>query len=269
MSPLVDSHVHLQDFASAPGFAEVLQQARERGIRHFICNGSSEADWPRVEALAREHPCIVPCYGLHPWYVEARSPEWRRQLERQLAARGAGVGEIGLDRWMEPRNEPLQEEVFRSQLGIARQYQRPVMIHCLRAWGWLMRVLESEPVPAAGFLIHAYGGSVELIRPLLDKGAYFSFAGNVLDETRNRAREALRGVPLDRLLLETDAPDLLPPLAHRTHVWPDESGRLKNHPANLAAILPGVAGLLSLATEVLAEHLWENSQRFFGDLLHS
>ncbi|HRY50475.1 MAG TPA: TatD family hydrolase [Candidatus Paceibacterota bacterium] len=265
--PLVDSHLHLQEAVFEGDMDSVLEQIRQVGIRFLVCNGSSEADWPRVAALARQHREIIPCFGLHPWYVGRRSMQWDRALEDRLTASPAGVGEIGLDRWIEPRDERAQEEVFRRQMALARQLNRPAMIHCLQAWGWLMEVLRSEQPPDAGFLIHAYGGSVELIKPLADLGAYFSFAGSVLREKKTRQREALKRIPRDRLLLETDAPDLMPPASSCSFVLRDERGRERNHPANLADILLGVAGHLGVAPARLAELLWENSRRFLADLL--
>jgi TatD DNase family protein len=264
---LVDSHVHLQDAVFAPDLAGVLRQAAVVGVRHFVCNGSSEEDWLSVEMLAREHSAIIPCFGLHPWYVRSRSPDWSSHLEAFLARTHSGVGEIGLDRWIEPRDEPAQEEVFRIQLALARQWRRPVMIHCLRAWGWLIEVLDSESLLPAGFMIHAYGGAPELIPPLVKKGAYFSFAGSVLHDRKLRQRESLRRVPPERLLLETDAPDLLPPETHRPFELHDPEGNEKNHPANLGAILAGIAQILKVPADALAQRIWENSRRFLTGLL--
>jgi TatD DNase family protein len=130
-----------------------------------------------------------------------------------------------------------------------------------------MEVLRSEwPLPN-GFLIHAYGGSAELIHPLLDLGAFFSFAGSILEERRTRSQAVMCRVPLDRLLIETDAPDLLPPVEHRPFLLRDADGREKNHPANLRSILEGVARLRQLSPERLAGQLWDNNQRFLGGLL--
>jgi TatD DNase family protein len=266
-APLVDSHLHLQEPVFANGLDSVLGQARQVGVRYFVCNGSSEADWPRVALLARQHREIIPCYGLHPWYVGERTDQWDRTLEDLLITGPAGVGEIGLDRWIEPRDERAQEEVFRRQLDMARRLHRPAMIHCLQAWGWLMEVLRVEHPPDAGFLVHAYGGSVELIKPLADLGAYFSFAGGVLREKKTRQREVMRHIPRDRLLLETDAPDLMPPASYCPFVVRDEQGRQRNHPANLAAIVRGISAHLSLDPSRLAEQLWENGRRFLAGLL--
>ncbi len=264
--PLVDSHTHLQDEIFAGDIPAVLERARKKGVGWLICNGVKEADWQRVREMAGQYREIVPCFGLHPWYVKERSDQWLGVLEEYLERVPSGVGEIGLDRWVQGWDKNQQEEVFRAQLELARRKIRPVTIHCLQAWGWLMDILQEEKPLPAGFLIHAYGGPKELIEPLAALGGYFSFAGNVLDERKIRARESLRQIPPDRLLLETDAPDLMPPPEYCDFATgPD--GKKRNEPANLAALVRAVSGLRGESAEVLAESLWENSQHFFGSLL--
>lgn len=265
---LIDCHLHLQDPAIKPHLPQILSRASESGVRLMVCNGTCEDDWPAVAELARTHRQIVPCFGLHPWYVPKRSADWLARLETFLRATPSGVGEIGLDRWIEPRDEPAQEQAFRAQLALARQLGRPVMIHCLRAWGWLMDVLRDEPPLPQGMLIHAFGGSPELIAPLAEMGAYFSFAGNIFEEKRHKARETLQTVPIDRLLIETDAPDMLPPPDCCTHAIASD-GRLLNEPANLPAIFPGIAQLRNVDPQTFAGLLRANAHRLLAGLIRN
>jgi TatD DNase family protein len=268
---LWDSHAHLQDPELAPHLEAAMRRAGMAGVRHIVCNGTQESDWPLVAQLAKQtaatHPTVIPCYGLHPWHVEERSGQWLNHLETALTAGPSGVGEIGLDRWIEPHDEPAQENVFRAQLELARHLNRPVMIHCLKAWDWLMRILREEPPPAAGILLHAFGGPLECIKPLADRGAYFSFAGDVLNERKVQKRAALLHIPPERLLLETDSPDMIPPEPFRVPALAGEHRKLLNEPANLAPILRGLAGLLGEDPEVLAIRVFENSRRFFQPIL--
>ncbi len=283
---LIDCHLHLQADALWPHWPAVLARARMQGVHGFVCNGTRETDWPRVLELARSEPDVLPCFGLHPWFVAERSETWLQQLEQHLLAVPSAVGEIGLDRWLEPRDEAVQETVFRAQLELARHLQRPVMIHCVHAWGWLMDVLRSQPPLPPGMLLHAYGGPVELIKPLADMGAYFSFGGSTLDEHTLRQREALPRIPADRLLLETDAPfgrrdkavansEIRNPksefakvrLLTSTATKEDErceQGWEGNEPANLPAITRGIASLLGCAEADLVAQNWRNAQRLFG-----
>jgi TatD DNase family protein len=263
---LIDCHLHLQDPVLLERLDDVIGRATEAGVARFVCNGSCEADWPEVAALARRDARITPCFGLHPWYAGERSGRWLDELERHLTLTPGGLGEIGLDKRKEGLDEAAQEEVFRLQLDLACRLQRPVMVHCVRAWGWLMDVLGSSPPLPRGMLIHAFGGAVELIRPLADRGAHFSFAGDVLDEAKARKRAAVAEVPLDRLLLETDAPDILLPRQLRRSPLRDEKGKEKSEPSDLREVLRGVARLRRQPEEELAEAVWDNARRFLGDI---
>src|SRR5206468_3835534 len=119
--------------------------------------------------------------------------------------------EIGLDRWIENYDLPLQEEMFVWQLRLAAERNLPVSIHCLQAWGKLLELLQKEPRPACGFVLHSYGGPREMIPPLMKLGAYFSLPGYFAHERKQKQRETFQAVPLDRLLIETDAPDQMLP----------------------------------------------------------
>jgi TatD DNase family protein len=255
--PLIDCHLHLQDPRFSPDLEAVFTRAKNMGVEKFVCNGTCETDWPAVAELAENHPQVIPCFGLHPWYVKDRSADWLGRLETFLDHMPGGVGEIGLDRWIEDRDDEAQEEVFRAQLDLARKKRRPVMIHCLRAWGRLMEILREEKPLTAGMLIHAYGGPAELVAELTAMGAYISFAGTVLEPKRSRTLAAMMVVPRDRLLLETDAPDLSPPKEFCLN-------ENRNEPGNLRAILTGVSAILNENEMELAESLWQNGQRFLN-----
>src|SRR5688572_21737445 len=131
---LTDCHLHLQDPPLLDRLEEVLVRARRAGVAAFVTNGTTEADWPEVARIAGRFPEVVPCFGLHPWFVAERSPRWLEELERHLRLVPSGVGEIGLDRWKQGLDERAQEEVFRAQLDLARRLGRPAMIHCVKAW---------------------------------------------------------------------------------------------------------------------------------------
>jgi len=266
MTHLIDAHNHLQEEVLAPHVAEVLQRARAAGVGYQVVNATHEGDWEDVLALARAHAHLVPCLGLHPWFVGERAAGWLERLRALLLTVPGAVGEIGLDRWVQELDLPAQEEVFVAQLRLARELDRPAMVHCLQAWGWLLEVLEREG-PSPPLLIHAYGGAAEMIPPLAARGAFFSFGGGVLHERKLRARAALRAVPLDRLLVETDAPALLPPKPYRPHVLVAEGGEVCNEPANLPAIVEGIAQLRGVPADELREITWSNARRLLGPLL--
>ena len=232
----------------------------------MVVNGSCEEDWPQVAALARAHPdLIIPSFGYHPWYVHERTPCWLEHLKRCLdESPGSVIGEIGLDRWKPGINYDGQEEVFTAQLQVAAARNLPASIHCLHAWGRMHDLLRTQPLPARGFLLHSYGGSQELVLPFARLGAYFSLPGYYAHERKARQRQTFRHVPIDRLLIETDAPDQSLPDALNEHPLLDPaSGRALNHPANLPAVYRFAAGLLQQSPEALADQVEENFLRLF------
>ena len=259
--PMIDCHVHLQTPPLPHRVEEVLNRSREAGVKKFICNGTRQADWDCVLQLARHHDSVIPCLGLHPWFISKRSDDWQDRLEDLLTRNAAGVGEIGLDRWVTPRSEDDQEEVFQTQIAIARRLDRPAMIHCLKAWGWLTELLNKTGVPDAGIVIHGYGGTPEMLEQLSHYGAWFSFAGNILDPRKKKARAAAAAAPADRLLAETDAPDMLPPKSSQPACIFDQNGQARNQPANLPLVVRELARLRNTDVEDLAHQLWKNASR--------
>jgi len=263
---LIDAHCHLQDERLAHDLPAVFQRMEKKRIRCEVVNGTHPDDWLGVKALAENHPGhLIPSFGLHPWRVPEAPANWYDQLEEYLDAIPSAIGEIGLDRWKEPRDEGLQEDAFRKQLRLAREADLPCSIHCLHAWGWMMDILMEEDLPERGFLLHSYNGSAEQIKKLTELGAYFSVSGSVTEKRRKKQQEALLEIPLDRLLLETDAPDMLPAEEYR-QVTGDEAQSL-NEPANLGGILCYVAQERKLDSMELAQTCNENCRRFFSPLI--
>jgi len=264
---LIDCHLHLQEAVFSLRLEEVLERAARQGVGRFVCNGIRESDWPQVLAIAQKHPQVIPCFGLHPWQVRNRSPRWLEELEKFLTLIPSGIGEVGLDFHIDDRDEAAQVEVFRAQLALARRLNRPVMIHCVHAWEKLLEILREEPPPAYGIMLHAFGGDAKVVEPLCEFGAWFSFSGVTFDPKKTVRRQVLPLIPRDRLLVETDSPDMLPPEPYRPFVLLASDGRRLNEPANLPAILKGIAELLHEEPEALACQIVSNSRRFLSEIL--
>jgi TatD DNase family protein len=265
--PLYDAHNHLQDERFAGRRTEIVAASVREGVTQMVVNGSCEDDWPQVLALARAHPQVLPAFGYHPWYLRECSAEWEKNLKRFLDEVPGAVGEIGLDRWKPGIEYDGQEEVFLKQLRFGAERDLPVSIHCLQAWGRLHSLLRENPRPRRGFLLHSYGGPAEMVVPLARLGAYFSFSGAFAHHRKVRQRETFKHVPPARLLIETDAPDQLPPTEFITHPLIDPATRKPiNHPANLEAIYQCAAQTLGTTTEELAPRVAENFLRLFGGI---
>ncbi len=295
---LFDAHNHLHDAWLAPHRDRVLADLAAIGTRACVVNGTNESDWPAVTALCdsvsqpstlNSQLRLLPSFGLHPWHVGNATPDWPKNLLATLDAFSSPVGlpaggpvkvgEIGLDRWIldrarpdDPRlaglrRAPIDEqlEAFHFQLSLAAARNLPCTIHCIDAYGLLHDTLRAAARPARGFLLHAYAGSLELMRSFADLGAYFSFNGYFLDPRRAaRLRPVYAAVPADRLLVETDAPAMPLPRDSATHHLPrSPEGAVINHPANLEAAYAALAAWRGLPVSDLAAQISENFARLF------
>lgn len=256
----IDAHNHLQD--SRLGAAgPVVAAMRLVGIDGCVVNATCEEDWEIVAKVAHANVgWALPAFGIHPWKADQAQVGWVGRLKDQLEMNPlASVGECGLDQWITAPSLKLQKPVFEAQLRLAREMERPMTIHCLKAWGALFDSFKKVPPPSR-FLLHSFSGSIETAQRLMPLGAYFSFSGYFLHERKAAVVEVFQRLPLDRILLETDAPDMLPPSAFVRH--PLE--KALNHPANLASIGEALAGVLGMPVEELAQITKENAQRCFG-----
>lgn len=259
MNDWFDAHNHLHDSRLDGIREDAIASLAAAGIGGAIVNGTREQDWPAVAALAARVPWVIPSFGLHPWHVPQRTPLWKETLTAALDAHpGAGVGEIGLDRWIEGHDLAEQTECFTWQLALATARNLPASIHCIQAWGALWDTLKRTPLPARGYLIHAYGGPAEMLPGFVKLGAYFSFSPYFLHERKAARREAFAAMPLERILVETDAPDLAPP-AERN---PNPLAGGLNHPANLMMCYETLAALRGLSVESLTAQVAENFHRW-------
>lgn len=233
---LFDAHCHLQDPRIAAVAPALIRAAGASGVARFAVNGTSEKDWHLVKQMAEDHPAVVPCFGLHPWCVPERSPDWMNLLRRFFAETPeAAVGEIGLDKGSHGKtiNFGEQVEVFQRQLELAKELARPVSVHCVRAFGDLLEVLKQTGPFPAGVLLHSYMGSAEMASALANLGCYFSLSGFLTGMKSTKAKHMLKSIPLDRILLETDAPDAFPRLDNVSvspvHVHSSDADTEKHH----------------------------------------
>lgn len=264
---MIDCHLHLQDERFSGQVEHIMESIRAEGISRLVVNGTSPLDWSRVSDLAKIYPEVVPCFGLHPWKVNDVAGNWDEILEGFLETYpSSGVGEIGLDRWIQGHDFAIQKERFEIQLRLAERWKRPVSIHCLQAWGSLLEILTYHRTKR-GFLLHSFGGPVEMVGDLIALGAYFSISGYFFRDGKEKKRKSFELIPDDRILIETDAPDMLPPESLRWHLLPGESpDSPSNHPANLTAIYGAFANWRGLSPEKVDSMITDNFDRWSGGI---
>jgi TatD DNase family protein len=206
---LVDTHCHLFDPPLGTDPAAVLARAHAAGVVEVWVPGVDLESSTRALALARELPGLRVAAGLHPQAVGTDPGRLAAELAglAALLAQGgvAAVGEIGLDR--EVDGDPaLQARALEVQLALARRHGLPALVHCRDAFAPLLAALEALPPGGPPIVLHAWAGSAELAARLAGRGAFFGVAGVISRPAATRARGRVLGLPLERLVLETDAP---------------------------------------------------------------
>ena len=240
----------------------VLARARAAGISQMLVTGASREGSPKALALAQAHPgFLYATAGVHPHHALEVTTEGMAEL-RALHAHPEvrAVGECGLDFALENPDRELQEAVCRSQLRLAREHNRPLSIHCRRAWERLAVLAREEGLPEAGAVVHAFSGSAEVARELQSLGLHLSFSCSLANPGNSRGAKAVTAVSDDRLLFETDAPDLLP-----RHL-PGFKAGAPNEPANLHLVAEAAARLRGTDLHSTAAWAYKNSERIFGGL---
>lgn len=255
----VDSHAHIDGEEFDADRDEVVERAREAGVRAILNVGTGD---PRTDAFARavrtaeRYDGVYAAVGVHPHDARLYTDEAEQHLRRLIAesTRAIAWGEIGLDYHYDHSPREVQRAVFARQLVTAREMSLPVIIHSREADDDTLRILR-EGASASGTrgIMHCFGGGLGLAEGVLELGFMISFAGNVTFKKAENLREVARQVPLDRLLVETDCP-FLTPVPFR--------GR-RNEPVRVVETARCLADLRGVTAEEMGRITTENFYRFF------
>lgn len=257
---LVDSHAHLQDRRYGENVSDVIKRAEDAGVARIVCCATGPEDWDRVKSLSHLYPqMIIPCFGVHPWYLDSVGEGWLEKLEQFLKEIPSGVGECGLDFAVDNCSRQMQEEVFKMQLALARRLKRPVTIHCRKAWDRLIAIVKEQGALPAEGLIHSYSGSPDMVKTIESLGLHISFSGAIANIHNKRGRKAIAEVSAERLLLETDSPDILPYFLR-------EKSQL-NEPAYLALFAESAAKLRNITVREISEITSKNAEQLFQEVI--
>jgi TatD DNase family protein len=250
----IDSHCHLADNAFSDDAQEAADRAERVGIEKMIVIGDNlERSRAAIEWSRRDRR-IFAVAGVHPHNATDWSPELAREL-REIASQGEAVtiGEIGVDYHYDFAPRDLQLRSFFEQAEIARETGLPIVIHCREAYDELIGWVDGHRLGEIGGVVHCFGGDADQALRLAEKGFFISLSGAVTFKKADELRNVARLLPLESLLLETDAP-YLAPVPHR--------GR-RNEPALLPHTALEVARVRDIAIETLAEAVWNNTIRVF------
>lgn len=208
----IDTHCHLDEESFTQDCAETIQRAVDAGVQTMLAVGITLQSCRRVVDLAQQYAAVHAIIGLHPNYVSAAQPgDWDEIVALMRAPKVVGIGETGLDKYWDYAPIELQREFFHRHLELSRQLDLPFVVHCREAEAETLEVLKQHAAqgPLRG-VMHAFCGSAETAADCLAMGMYLSFGGMITFKKNDAQRELTATLPLDRLLVETDAPYLAP-----------------------------------------------------------
>jgi TatD DNase family protein len=250
--PLIDSHVHTDDERLKSDRPRVLQAARDRNIVAQVVPAISQRLWPRVKAVCANQDDLFACYGLHPCFHDEHQAGHVDELALWLGReKPVAVGECGLDYFIAGADKAHQQHLFAAQLALAREFDLPIVIHARKAVEDVIRMIRSSGHYRG--MVHSFNGSIQQATRLMDLGYKLSFGGAVTYERARRLRELVASLPLDALLLETDAPDQ-PDALH--------TGQ-RNEPAFLVDVWRAISAIRQEDAATVAEATTNNAIELF------
>jgi TatD DNase family protein len=252
---LTDTHVHLNAAQFDEDRHEVIARAKEAGISRIINVGFNRETIPTSIALAEQYDFIYSTVGWHPVDAKEMTPEDLEWIEQLCShPKVVAIGEIGLDYYWDTSPKDVQVRIFRQQIRLARKLGMPIAIHNRDAHQDILQVLREEKAAEVGGVMHCFSGSWETAKQCLDMNFHISFGGPVTFKNAKQPKEVLEKVPLDRLLIETDAPYLTP---HPFRGKRNESSYVK-------LVAEAAAQIKGISIEELGHQTTRNALTLFG-----
>ncbi|MBI5430799.1 MAG: TatD family hydrolase [Nitrosomonadales bacterium] len=249
----VDSHCHINFPELAANMGDVLAHMRANDVVNALCVSVNLADFPQVLALAEQYPHIYASVGVHPDYEGVEEPSVVHLVELARHPRVIAIGETGLDYFRLKGDLEWQRMRFRNHIRAARESGKPLIIHTREAAADTLRIMAEEKAVEAAGVMHCFTETWEVAEAALEMGFYISFSGIVTFKNAKQIKEVAQRVPLERILIETDAP-YLAPVPHR--------GKL-NQPAYVMHVAEEIATLRGISLDEVGQHTTENFARLF------
>jgi TatD DNase family protein len=262
MHPIwIDTHCHLDAPEFAVNFPAVIDDALQNNVQAILLPAVRAADCQQVRAMANQYgsqlPGLVYTLGIHPLYTNQAQKSDVQVIEQQLRQslpdpRFVGIGEIGLDYFVEDLDLRCQDYFFNAQLDLAEQFQLPVILHVRRSQDAILKALRRRKIP--GGIAHAFNGSMQQAEQFIGLGFKLGFGGAATYERALQIRRLLKELPLDSIVTETDAPDIPP-------AWLRAEGIAFNEPAFLQRIAQELTTIRGIDTAVFADAVWRNAMQ--------
>ena len=251
---LVDSHCHLDLPELAGNLHQILDSMQQADVKSAVCIGVTLEDFPRILAVAEGHQGIFATVGVHPENTGVREPSVEDLVKLADHPKVIGIGETGLDYYWHKDAPEWQRERFRTHIRAAKAARKPLVIHNREATADTLRILAEENAGDVGGVMHCFTETWEVAQQALDLGFYISISGIVTFKNALVVKDVACRVPLDRLLVETDAP-YLAPVPYRGKI---------NQPAYVRHVAEAIAGLREVSYDTIAQATTDNFFRLFS-----
>jgi TatD DNase family protein len=252
---LIDTHAHLDHERFKDDVDQVIERAKLAQVQSIITVGADLASSRQAVEFARRYPDVIATVGVHPHDADSVSDSVLNEIAILAQDEGVvAIGEIGLDYHYDFSPRDVQRRVFAIQISLARELELPIVVHVREAYQDVMSILKSEHAEDVGGIVHCFSGDREVAKDCLDMGFYISVGGILTFANSQELREIIRGLPMDRILLETDAP-YLTPVPYR--------GK-RNEPAYVVHVAEALDSLKGITFDEVAETTTLNACKLFG-----
>jgi len=251
---LIDSHAHLEMPEFKRDLEAVIQRAKQSGVEYIFTVGTEKKDWTRTLEIANSHPSLYAILGVHPHNakeIDDQTYPTLRELCREEKVKA--YGEIGLDFFRNLSSREVQLKRFREQIALAKELRLPIVVHDREAHPETLEILKSEKAEECGGIIHCFSGDYEMAKVCMDMGFYISVPGSITFKNAGSLREVVKKIPLESLLVETDAPFLTP----------EPFRGKRNEPSYVRYTAEKVAEIKNISFEKVAEMTTENALRVY------
>jgi len=246
---IIDTHSHLDTRHFQDDYQEVLSRARRAGVIAQVLPGVCRDGWPNLLNLCRREKDLFAAPGLHPLYLDRHSPSDMNELQEHVeTGEIVALGEIGLDYYHKDADHQSQQQLFEAQLHLAKEWSLPILLHVRKAHDQVQATIRRKNFCCGG-IVHAFNGSRQQAEHYIKLGFKIAVGGTITYERATKIRAVARTLPLESIVLETDAPDI-PPAQHHHE---------RNSPEYLPLILDALAEIRPEPKALIARATMENT----------
>lgn len=252
---LIDTHTHIDLDNFKDRFDEVIETAKEYGVGKVVIPGVEPSGFGRIVELCEKYDNVYGAVGVHPEELGTYNDEAENLIREYLKhPKIIAAGEIGLDYYWDKSQVERQKEIFEKQIMLAKEAKKPVLVHDREAHLDTFEILKKTDAKETGVVMHCFSGSPEFALECVREGFYIALGGVVTFKNAKKAKEVAKAVPLERLLLETDAPYMAPvPFRGK-----------ENQPAYVKIVAQEIADLRGISFEEVEQATTANAERVLG-----